>query len=59
MAFHGKVETQLGQVEYNHSAPQTIDLCGAESYTILLAFHIIILLCKILISLKIHITIYK
>lgn len=24
MAFHGKVETQLGQVEYNHSAPQTL-----------------------------------
>lgn len=59
MAFHGKVETQLGQVKFNQSAPQTIDLCGAESDTILLVFHNIILLCKILISLKIHITIYK
>lgn len=59
MAFHGKVETQLGPVEHNHSAPQTIDLCGTKSDSILLAFHIIILLCKILISLKMHITIYK
>lgn len=38
MAFHRTVETQLGQVEYNHSAPQTTDLCGAESGTILLAY---------------------